>query len=95
MYKFICIFCLYIHFLKFSLLKFKSFLLLTCEDLFQVLITELLRTEAYDEMGERNIKNNVSILWVSQVVLVVKNPPANAVDVRDEGLIPGSRRSPA
>ena len=46
-------------------------------------------------MGERNIKNNVSILWVSQVALVVKNPPANAVDVRDEGLIPGSRRSPA
>ena len=31
-----------------------------------------------------------------QVVLVVKNPPTNAgdVDVRDVGLIPGSRRSP-
>ena len=30
----------------------------------------------------------------SQVALVVKNPPANAGDVRDMGLIPGSRRSP-
>ena len=32
--------------------------------------------------------------WASQVVLVVKNPPANAGDVRDSGLIPGSGRSP-
>ena len=30
----------------------------------------------------------------SQVALVVKNPPANARDVRDPGLIPGSGRSP-
>ena len=30
----------------------------------------------------------------SQVALVVKNPPANAGDVRDMGLIPGSGRSP-
>ena len=30
----------------------------------------------------------------SQVVLVVKNPPANAEDVRDAGSIPGSGRSP-
>ena len=29
-----------------------------------------------------------------QVALVVKNPPANAGDVRDMGLIPGSGRSP-
>ena len=32
-------------------------------------------------------------LWVSQVVLVVKNPPANAGDARDVGLFPGSGRS--
>ena len=25
---------------------------------------------------------------------MVKNPPANAGDIRDEGLIPGSERSP-
>ena len=30
----------------------------------------------------------------SQVVVVVKNPPANAGDARDVGLIPGSGRSP-
>ena len=30
----------------------------------------------------------------SQVALVVKNPPANAGDVRDTGLIPGWGRSP-
>ena len=29
----------------------------------------------------------------SQVVLVVKNPPANAGDIRDVGLIPGLGRS--
>ena len=30
----------------------------------------------------------------SRVVLVVKNPPANAGDARDEGSIPGLGRSP-
>ena len=34
------------------------------------------------------------ILWASQVVLVVKNPPASARDIRDTGSIPGSGRSP-
>ena len=33
------------------------------------------------------------IRWASQVVLVVKNPPANSGDIRDVGLIPGSGRS--
>ena len=31
---------------------------------------------------------------VSQVVLVIKNLPANAGDIRDVGSIPGSGRSP-
>ena len=30
----------------------------------------------------------------SQVALVVKNPPANAGDIRDVGSIPGSERAP-
>ena len=30
----------------------------------------------------------------SQVAMVVKNPPANAGDTRDSGLIPGLGRSP-
>ena len=33
-------------------------------------------------------------IWASQVVLVVKNLPANAGDARDVGLIPGLGRSP-
>ena len=32
---------------------------------------------------------NVSIIWASQVVLVVKNLPANAGDAGDPGSIPG------
>ena len=32
--------------------------------------------------------------WASQVVLMVKNPPANAGDIRDMGSILGSGRSP-
>ena len=31
--------------------------------------------------------------WASQVTLVVKNPPANAGDAKDEGSIPGWGRS--
>ena len=37
-----------------------------------------------------NSRNN----GASQVALVVKNPPANAGDIRQEGLIPGLGRSP-
>ena len=36
----------------------------------------------------------VHIYGAAQVALVVKNLPANAVDVRDLGLIPGSGRFP-
>ena len=32
-------------------------------------------------------------VWASQVALVVKNPPANAGDIRDVGVIPGWGRS--
>ena len=32
--------------------------------------------------------------WASQVALEVKNPSANAEDIRDAGSIPGSGRSP-
>ena len=33
-------------------------------------------------------------IFASQMVLVIKNQPANALDVRDTGSIPGSGRSP-
>ena len=35
-----------------------------------------------------------SLPWAFQVALVVKNLPANAGDITDSGLIPGSGRSP-
>ena len=42
-----------------------------------------------NELGQ--IYNDI---WASQAVLVVKNLPANAGDIRDAGSIPGSWRSP-
>ena len=38
----------------------------------------------------------ILLYWASQVVLVIKNLPTNAGDIRDSGLIPGpgSGRSP-
>ena len=33
-------------------------------------------------------------LSMAQVALVIRNPPANARDIRDSGSIPGSGRSP-
>ena len=41
-----------------------------------------------------SLQINVLILRVSQVALVVENPPANAGDLRDAGSTPGPRRSP-
>ena len=35
-----------------------------------------------------------TLKWASQVVLVVKNPPANMGDTKDAGLIPGLGRFP-
>ena len=46
--------------------------------------------------GKANVFISTTIfsLWASQVAIVVKNPPGNAGDVRDEGSIPGLGRSP-
>ena len=38
---------------------------------------------------------HVQLLWTSQLVLVVRNLPANAGDIRDTGLVPRLGRSPA
>ena len=35
-----------------------------------------------------------TVSWMSRIVLVVKNPPANAGDVKDVGSISGLGRSP-
>ena len=40
-------------------------------------------------MGKLQLSN-----WLHLCVLVVKNPSANAGDIRDAGLIPGLGRSP-
>ena len=34
------------------------------------------------------------LFWASQVALVIKNPPANAGDIRDTSSVPGLGRSP-
>ena len=39
-------------------------------------------------------KHLLKVYWASQVAQVVNNPPANAEDIRDSGLIPGLERSP-
>ena len=44
--------------------------------------------------GFHNKSGFMVFCGASQVALVVKNPFANAGDVRDVGLIPGSGRSP-
>jgi len=36
----------------------------------------------------------LGLYWASQVALVVKNPPANARDIKDVGSIPGVGSSP-
>ena len=52
-------------------------------------------------MGSHRVGDDLSDLaaaayhfWASQVVLVVKSPPANTGDIRDVGLVPGLGRSP-
>ena len=58
------------------------------------------RPGVLQSMGLQRIGHNwdtelnwMVIFWASQVMLVVKNPPANAGDARDVGSIPGSERS--
>ena len=45
--------------------------------------------------GNVRISDLLTVDHHSQVMLVVKNPPVNAGDVRDVSFIPGLRRFPA
>ena len=45
-------------------------------------------------LGSLLIHEDFPYFWASQVVLVVKNPLANAGDIRDVSSAPGSGRSP-
>ena len=40
------------------------------------------------------INDGYWVIMMYQVALVVKNPPTNAVDVKNDGSIPGPGRSP-
>jgi len=48
----------------------------------------------FDYKESDNKLGNTCIPWASQVVLAVKNLPADAGDIKDAGSIPGSGRSP-
>ena len=55
------------------------------------MIFEVLSSYCTNSVGRVICYNELSRLnqWPSQVVLLVKKPPANAGDTRDAGLIPG------
>ena len=61
--------------------------------LLDVATMKLLMTLAWT-LFKINFYWNIAVLRASQVAQLVKNPPANAGDVRDVGLTPGSERSP-
>ena len=48
----------------------------------------------YDNNVNFRFLDDSASTWASQGMIVVKNPPANAGDMRDVGLIPGLGRSP-
>ena len=54
---------------------------------------ERLLLETQCEDSNSNFKG-IEVVRASQVVVVVKNPPANAGDIRDVGSIPGLGSSP-
>ena len=47
-----------------------------------------------DWEGKGQIEHRYGLYWASQMAPVVKNMPANAQDIREMDLIPGSGRSP-
>ena len=47
-----------------------------------------------EKIYTEQLKGSSGVTWAFQVVLVVKNPPANTGDIRDIGSIPGSGRFP-
>ena len=58
------------------------------------LLEEKIDVNLHDLRSGNGILDIISKIHASQVALVVKNPLANAGDVRDMGSIPGSGRSP-
>ena len=58
------------------------------------MLFEMSQTDKVKLLNLKSQNDLLQNLWTSQVALVVKNLPANAEDIRDVGLIPGSGRSP-
>ena len=50
--------------------------------------------KTYSQFGSLLIHEDFPYFWASQFALVVKNPLANAGDIRDTSSAPGSGRSP-
>ena len=48
----------------------------------------------YTKASLPELFRSIIVFWASHVVLVVKNPAANAGDVRDVGSVPGMGRFP-
>ena len=69
-------------------------LLRNLEFLLRIPYKERLSEEYVNHSEEMSYWGVNLLLRASQVVLVVKNPPANTGDGRDTGSIPGSGRSP-
>ena len=55
---------------------------------------EQICTTTWENNWSASIKANYVHPWASQVVLIVKNLPANTGDIRDTGSIPGLGRTP-
>ena len=68
-----------------SLSKLQEFV--TDREAWSAAVHEVAKSE-HDWETEMNWTELNCKLWASQVVLVVKNPPANAGDVRDASSIP-------
>ena len=64
-----------------------------CVFIEEVLVTVQCTFNFTNEIKSQNINKQSILVWTSQVALAVKNAPANAGEARDEGSVPGLRRS--
>ena len=74
-----------------TLLRPQYFLTPSCPFLYQSLLYKKAIKDTHSLYTQVTFN---SLQWASQLVLVVKNTPANAGDSEDAGLTPGSGRSP-
>ena len=58
------------------------------------MVLEIPATSTFSNLYSRVNSANLTCFAIYQVMLIVKNPFANAGDIRNAGLIPGSGRAP-